>query len=174
LTTTTPTNATDRLAPPDSGARDLLRHTIATLAYRAAKAIRGARADFGAFSVAPGSRTPSQILAHLGDLFDWANSLVRGEWQWNDSTPGAWDDDVARFFAGLERLDAYLASGAPLKRSSEQIFQGPIADALTHVGQLTLLRRIAGNPIRGESYARAEITRGRVRMDQAAPKVEFD
>jgi hypothetical protein len=160
--------------PPEISGRDMLRHTLATLAYRGAKALRGADRDFGSFSVAPGSRTPSQILAHLCDLFDWADSLVRGEWRWADSTPAAWEDDAARFFAGLKRLDDYLVSGAPLYRSAEVVFQGPIADALTHVGQLTMLRRLAGRPVRGESYARSDIVAGRVGMDQAEPRVEFD
>jgi hypothetical protein len=105
---------------------------------------------------------------------DWAGWLARGEHRWTDSAPAAWHDDVARFFNSLQQLDSYIAGGAPLYRSAEQLFQGPVADALTHVGQLTMLRRISGHPIRGESYARADIVRGRVGADQAAPRVEFD
>jgi len=161
-------------APLESSGRDLLRHTIATVAYRAAKAVRGAPADFGGFKVGPSSRTPSEILSHMCDLFTWAGWLARGEHRWTDSTPGAWEDDVARFFATLKALDDYIASDAPLYRTAEQIFQGPIADALTHTGQLTMLRRLAGTPIRGESYARADIVRGRVGFEQAPPRVEFD
>jgi hypothetical protein len=108
------------------------------------------------------------------DLFTWAGWLARGEHRWTDTTPGAWEDDVARFFANLKALDDYISSDAPLYRTAEQLFQGPIADALTHTGQLTMLRRLAGSPVRGESYARADIVRGRVGFEQAPARVEFD
>jgi len=177
-TTPTPTTpATDqprREIPPEPSGRDLLRHTLATLAYRGAKAVCDAPPDFSDFRVAPGSRTPGEVLAHMCDLLDWAGWLARGEHRWTDSAPSEWNNDVARFFSGLQQLDGYIGGGEPLYRSAEQLFQGPIADALTHVGQLAMLRRAAGSPIRGESYARAEIVRGRVSVDQALPRAEFD
>jgi hypothetical protein len=163
-----------RATPSEVSGRELLRHTLATLAYRAAKAMRGAPPEFAAFRVSPTSRTPSQIVSHMCDLMEWACWLAQGEHRWTDSAPGEWADDVARFFDGLQRLDSYVASGAPLLRSAEQLFQGPVADALTHVGQLTMLRRASGSPVRGESYARADIVRGRVGPEQAAARVEFD
>jgi hypothetical protein len=119
------------------------------------------------------SRTPAEILAHVGDLFDWALSLAKGAQAWHDSKPLAWDKETERFFESLGRFDAYLASEAPLGESAERLFQGPIADALTHVGQLTMLRRVEGAPIRGENYHKAEIAVGRVGPDQAAPRREF-
>jgi hypothetical protein len=154
--------------------RDMLRHTLATLAYRGGKAVRGAPDGFASFRAGETTRTPGQILAHVGDLLDWALALARGEHVWRDSEPLPWPQEVARFHEALARLDAYLASKAPLGRTAEQIFQGPIADALTHVGQITLLRRLAGSPVRGENYARAEIVAGRVGAEQAAPRREFD
>jgi len=155
-------------------ARDMLRHTVATLAYRGAKAVRGAPEGFGNFRASPGSRTPSQILAHICDLMDWALSQARGKQVWTDSTPGAWDDDIRRFFAALRFLDDFLASSEPLAYDPGQIFQGAIADALTHVGQINFLRRMFGHPVRGENYFRADIATGRVESDQAPPRREFD
>ncbi|HEY2853835.1 MAG TPA: hypothetical protein VGJ18_13365 [Gemmatimonadaceae bacterium] len=155
-------------------ARELLRHTLATLAYRAGKAIREAPPTFGSFAVNAGSRTPAQILSHMCDLFDWALSMARGAQKWQNTKPQSWDADCDRFFRALEAFDDYLASDAPLGTPVEQLFQGPVADALTHTGQLTMLRRVAGTPIRGENYAKAEIARGRVGAEQATPKVEFD
>lgn len=152
----------------------MLRHTVATLAYRARKALLGAPGGFAAFRAVEGSRTPGEILAHMGDLFDWANSLAQGEHKWRDSGPLPWDEEVDRFFAGLERFDDYLASDAPLGYSVERLFQGPVADALTHVGQIGMLRRMAGSPVRGENYFKAEIAAGRAGLDQAPPRVEFD
>lgn len=151
----------------------LLRHTIATLAYRAAKALRGAPPDFARFKASPGTRTPAEIVAHMGDLFDWAVGLADGKHAWHDSAPLAWDEEVERFFRSLEAFDRRLASGDPLGFPAERIFQGPIADALTHTGQIAMLRGMAGCPARGENYFKAEIQAGRVGIEQAAPKVEF-
>jgi hypothetical protein len=159
---------------PSDPKRDLLRHTVATLAYRGGKAVRGAPAEFAGYRCSESSRTPGQILAHAGDLLDWALALAEGKEKWHNSKPLPWDREVARFFAALEKFDAYLASEAPLECPAEKLFQGPIADALSHTGQIALLRRMAGSPVRGENYQRAEITIGRVGPDQAPPHSEFD
>jgi hypothetical protein len=155
---------------------ELLRHTTSTLAYRAGKAMRGAPASFADFKAGPTSKTPVQIVAHMGDLFDWAYCLVQGEWKWNNSAPLPWDQEVARFFATLTKFDTALASGQPIKIELTKLIQGPIADALTHTGQLAMLRRLAGCPMKGESYARADIVIGRVGFEQTPPnpKYEFD
>lgn len=154
--------------------RDLLRHTLATLGYRAGKALRAAPPDFAAFRPGEGCRTPLEIVAHINDLLDWALSIAEGRQQWKPSTPSAWDAEVQRFFAALSTFDKCLASDASLHAPVERLFQGPVADALTHVGQLALLRRMAGAPIRGENYFVAEITAGNLASHQAAPKREFD
>jgi hypothetical protein len=155
-------------------ARDMLRHTLATLAYRGAKAVRGAPEGFGDFRASPTSRTPSEILAHICDLMDWALSQARGTQAWKNSTPGSWDNDTARLFTAMSDLDVYLAIDEPLGYPPGHIFQGAIADALTHVGQINYLRRMFGDPVRGENYFRADITTGRVQADQAPPRREFD
>ena len=121
----------------------------------------------------PEPHPPGEILAHVGDLFDWALSLAKGTQTWHDSKPLAWDGETTRFFETLGRLDAYLASDAPLEESPERLFQGPVADALTHVGQLTMLRRVEGTPMRSENYHRADIVAGRVGSEQTAPRREF-
>jgi hypothetical protein len=152
---------------------ELLRHCVATLAYRGGKAIRDVPAGFSAFRAAPGSRSAGEILAHIGDLLDWGLSIAKDEQKWEPRAPQEWAADVARFHDGLAALDAYLASNASLGSPAEKIFQGPIADALTHVGQIGMLRRLAGGPVKGENYFRAEITAGRVGADQAIPVREF-
>jgi hypothetical protein len=159
---------------PDETARPMLRHTLATLAYRGSKAVRDAPEGFVGYRASPSSRTPGQILAHVGDLLDWAVGLADGRHEWHDSPPLAWEEEIGRFHAGLATLDQRLASDAPLGFSGERLFQGPIADALTHVGQITLLRRMAGAPVRGENYFKAEISAGRVGPDQSPPRREFD
>jgi hypothetical protein len=160
------------MSQPDS-ARHLLRHTIATIAYRGCKAIRGTPESFAEFHASEDSRTPGQILAHIGDLLEWALSTARGQQKWHDSPPLSWHDEVHRFFAALEALDDYLASDQPLHTTPEKLFQAPISDALTHIGQIAMLRRLAGAPLRGENYYVAKITTGTVGADQPAPVYEF-
>ena len=154
--------------------RTLLRHTLATLAYRGGKAIRNAPASFTEYRCGESSRAAGHILSHIGDLMDWALSIAEGNERWNTSTPRAWDLESERFFAALKKFDDYLASNKPLGVSAEKLFQGPIADALTHVGQIAMMRRLAGAPVKGENYFVAQITAGHVGQEQASPKREFD
>ena len=165
--------ASPAAASPDP-ARQLLRHTLATVAYRGGKALRGAPDRFGTFHIGDKTRTPAQILAHMGDLFDWALSIAQGNQVWHDSMPLPWNAEVDRFFAAVQRFDDYLASSEPVHASPESLFQGPVADALNHLGQIAMLRRLAGSPILGENYFRAEIVAGRVGADQTAPRREFE
>ena len=155
-------------------ARTLLRHTVATVAYRGGKAVRGAPAGFAEFKVGDSSRAAGHILAHIGDLYDWALTMADGPQRWNNSTPLAWDDECARFFAALSRFDERLSSEKPLACTVEQLFQGPVADSLAHIGQIAMLRRLAGAPVRAENYAKADIAKGRVGKEQTPPRVEFD
>ena len=154
--------------------RDFLRHTVATLAYRGAKTIREAPVGFGTIRIGEQTRMPVEILAHIGDLLDWTLSLAEGQPTWKDSPPLPWEQEVTRFFAALQDLDAFLVSNAPLCSSVERLFQGPIADALTHVGQIAMLRRLAGAPVRGENYFKADIVAGRIGPDQSLARKEFD
>lgn len=153
--------------------RELLRHTLATIAYRGEKAVRQAPVNFSSFQPGEGVRTPGQILAHVGDLFDWALSIAEGHQKWHDSKPGPWEQEVERFFAALKKFDDFLASSKPVQAPIEKLFQGPVADALTHLGQIAMLRRMAQAPVKGESYYAAEIVTGRVGADQARAKREF-
>ena len=153
---------------------DMLRHTLATVAYRGGKALRGAPDSFAGFRIGETSRTPAQILAHIGDLFDWALSMAQGREAWHDSTPLPWTQEKDRFYAALRTFDEYLASGNSLALDVDKLFQGPVADALAHIGQITMLRRLAGAPVRGENYRRADIRAGRVGLSQSDPVREFD
>jgi hypothetical protein len=154
--------------------RELLRHALATIAYRGGKALRGAPPEFAEFRAAESTRTPAKILAHVGDLFDWALSMAKGKEEWHDSAPLLWDEEVRRFHAALKAFDDHLASEQPLGVSMERLVQGPIADALSHIGQIAILRRIAGSAVKAENYSRAEIVAGRVGAEQTPPKREFD
>jgi hypothetical protein len=154
--------------------REFLRHAVATLAYRAARALENAPPGFADFRAGSGARTPGQILAHLGDLLDWARAMAEGNPQWRESQPLSWDQEVARCFAALQAFDKFLASGNAVQAPVERLFQGPVADALTHVGQIAVLRRLARSPTKGENYFLAEISAGCVGPDQPVPARPFD
>lgn len=156
------------------GSRELLRHTVATLAYRGGKVIRDAPAGFGTVRACETCRSAGEILRHIGDLLEWALWLARGERRWRDGPPQSWEADVDRFFEGLRQFDDFLAADTPLGYPAGRIFQGPIADAINHVGQIATLRRLAGSPVRGENYFMAEIAVGRVGPEQSSKRVEFD
>jgi hypothetical protein len=153
--------------------REFLRHTIATLAYRCFKTLRDAPTDFADFKTEQTANTPIFLLSHIADLLEWALSMARGEPKYPSTVIGDWSLEKQRFYAALKALDDFLASNVPIDASLEKIFQGPIADALTHTGQLALLRRMAGSPIKGENYFVADITTGLVSEDQPAPRREF-
>ena len=142
--------------------RDALRHLVATVAYRGGIAIVDAPIDFAEFRVNESVRSPAEILAHIGDLLEGSVHLLKGEMVYLTSPPLPWESEVSRFFSATQALDAYLVSDSPLSCAVEKLIQGPVGDALTHVGQLVMLRRLAGSPIRAASYFTAEIIPGRV------------
>ncbi|MCE9619190.1 MAG: hypothetical protein K8R92_04705 [Planctomycetes bacterium] len=150
-----------------------LRHTLATLAYRAGRVCENAPPGFSDFRATDSTRTAGAVLAHMGDLLDWAANLATGSPKWQTAAPLSWPQETDRFFAMLARLDGVLASDAPLACPMERLFQGPIADALTHVGHLAMLRRAAGSPMLGENYFKADIAIGRVGKDPGAATIPF-
>ncbi len=155
-------------------ARQLLRHSVATVAYRGGKALRGAPVHFASFHIGDKTRTPAQILAHMGDLFDWALSIAQGQQTWHDSNPLPWNAEIERFFAAVKKFDDYLASDEPLHGPADRLLQAPLADSLAHIGQIAMLRRLAGSPILGENYFKSDIAAGRVGLEQSAPRREFE
>jgi hypothetical protein len=157
-----------------SAERDFLRHMLATIAYRGAKPLRHAPPEFVNFVIPNSPRTPLKILAHMGDLFDWALTIAKGQPAWKNAETQSWDAEVDRFFLTLKALDDYLAGSGPLHEMPEKLFQGPIADALTHIGQLAMLRRISGQPMKSENYHQAEIRSGQVSKEQPTPRREFE
>jgi hypothetical protein len=161
------------MLPDTISGRDLLRHCLATIAYRGSKTVRDVPDSFANFQAGENARTPVQIVAHVGDLFDWGLSMAKGQPAWHDSQPLPWADEVKRFFASLKLFDEYLAGDETLHVSPEKLFQGPASDALNHIGQIAMLRRLAGFPIKGENYFKADIVAGQVGPEQPAPRREF-
>jgi hypothetical protein len=157
----------------DDSTRAAVRHLAATLAYRAAKVLRDVPAGFATRDFGGATRPPVLIVAHMADLMAWAVRFRTGELVWKAEGSDDWDTEVERFFTHLDALDRSLADGS-FAGALEKVIQAPLADALTHVGQLALLRGMAGTPVRPESYARADIVVGRVGREQTPAGREFD
>ena len=135
---------------------------VATVAYRGGLAVVDAPESFAEFRAHETTRTPGELLAHIGDLLEGSLHLLKGDMVYLASTPLPWKEEVTRFFSAVKNLDSYLASEAPLACPVEKLVQGPIGDALTHVGQIVMLRRMSGNPIRPAAYFTAEILAGEI------------
>jgi hypothetical protein len=150
--------------------KKLLYHFLATLAYRTQKALRGAPANFGSFQVAEGVRNPSSIVCHMTSVLGYARTFYIGGTYWPESLP-SFQEEIIRFHAILCDLAKYIEMDSPLLggMSEEQLLQGPLSDAMTHVGQLAMLRRLAGSPVAPENFVFAEINPNRLGPDQADP-----
>lgn len=151
--------------------REALRHMLATVAYRGGLAVTDAPEDFAQFRAHETTRTPGEILAHIGDLLEGSLYLAKGQMVYLTSAPLPWKEGVARFFSAVKELDLYLASEAVLECPLERLVQGPIGDALTHVGQIVMLRRMAGKSVRAASYFTVEIVAGEI-TEETFTKVE--
>lgn len=149
----------------------LFRHILATLAYRANRAIEGAPESFASFNGA--GREPVSILSHMANLLIGSLAKANGIKTIYRSEPASWPEETKRFFDAIAAFDAHLAADQPILIPLSLIFQGPVSDALTHVGQLCMLRRLAGCPIRGENYFLATVTVGHVTAEQAEPVKPF-
>jgi hypothetical protein len=147
---------------PCESATELFRHTLSTVAYRGGKALRGAPDNFSDFRIGSAGRTAGEILAHVCDVLDWGLIMAKDKHVWHESAPQAWDRDVERFFAVLREFDNFLASGAPLQAPLDKLVQGPVADVLTHVGQIAMLRRLAESPLKAENFFKADIVIGHI------------
>ena len=146
---------------PTESAKELFRHSLATLSYRGGKAFHGAPDSFSGFRIEDG-RTAGEILAHICDVLDWGLIMAKDKHVWRELTPQTWDQDVERFFAVLRAFDNFVSSDAPLQAPLDKLFQGPVADALTHVGQIAMLRRLAEAPLKPENYFRADVAVGHI------------
>lgn len=142
--------------------KDMLRHTLATLSYRVARIVKLAPETYADFLPGPTSNTPLTIMGHMGDLFDWAFTMISGKPTWHTSKPKNWESECQRFFNALKKFDDAMASDTHINFELERMFQGPVADALTHTGQLAMILRLCGSPMKGENYSRADIRIGNI------------
>ena len=142
-------------------------HLLATIAYRARYALRGAPESFGSFQAGNEVWTPAELVRHMASVLGYARSCFEGTDRPRlDPLPDL-AAEITRFHAMLEDVARHVRAGAELKgMSEEQILQGPFADALTHVGQLAMLRRLSGSPVQRESFIQAEVDPADLGPDQ--------
>jgi hypothetical protein len=149
--------------------RALLRHFLAALAYRTQKALRGAPPEFATFRPGEGVRTPTELVRHMTSVLGYARTYFRGGRYRPEPLPSL-DEEVARFHAMLRDLTEHLAAGDSLGGTTPaRLLQGPFSDAMTHAGQLAMLRRLAGAPVPPENFIVAAIDAENVSADQPAP-----
>lgn len=150
--------------------RALLTHFLAALAYRTQKALRDAPDEFGSFRIREGVRTPSELVCHMTSVLGYARTKFLGGSYWPDPLPTL-SDEVQRFHEMIETLAQHLRNGDPLLEgvTEERLLQGPFSDAMTHAGQLAMLRRLAGDPVPPENFIVAKIDSDRLGVDQPDP-----
>src|SRR6267143_733394 len=150
--------------------RSLLRHFLAALAYRTQKALRDAPAEFESFQAGDGVRTPKELVCHMTSVLGYARTFFIGG-QYRPEALSSLPEEVGRFHEMLEDLNRHIEAGDPLLEdmSAERLLQGPFADAMTHAGQLAMLRRLAGTPVPPENFIVADIKSERLGIQQAAP-----
>ena len=148
--------------------REMLRHFLASIAYHATKALKNAPTNYPELDIGKGVKTPRQILHHITGVLSYAHSF----YEHYDTTyfeHKLWDDEVKHFYETLARLDKSFQEKSPNKVSEEQILQGPLSDTMAQIGQLLMLRRLAGSPISAENFIYADIQKGVVGPDQSEP-----
>jgi hypothetical protein len=150
--------------------RDLLRHFLAALAYRTQKALRDAPLDFGQFCIKEGVRTPEELVRHMTSVLGYSRTFFVGGTYWPDALP-SFAAEVARFHEMLADVAQHLEKGSDLLAgmTEEQLLQGPFSDAMTHAGQLAMLRRLAASPVAPENFMVANIDKDRLGEEQSLP-----
>jgi len=149
--------------------RALLCHFLAALAYRTQKALRGAPESFQSFRAAPTVRTPLELIRHMESVLGYARTFCIGG-AYNQVPLSDFESEIVRFHKTIEDLAQHLETGTPLNGISlEQLLQGPFSDAMTHAGQLAMLRRLAGSPVPSENFVYADVRSSNLGPSQPAP-----
>lgn len=149
--------------------RQLLRHFLAVLAYRTQKVLRGAPATFSDFRPADNVRTPHELMWHMTGLIGYARTMLHGG-EYAPPRLQLFESEVARFHAVLQSLSDDFADDTLRARiTDEQFLQGPLSDAMTHVGQLAMLRRLEGTPVPSENFIFAQISSDNLSAAQPLP-----
>lgn len=149
--------------------RQMLRHFLGALAYRTQKAFRGAPDSFAMFDAGGGVRTPMELVRHMASVLGYARTFFIGGTYWPEPLE-TFDEEIERFHQNLADLRADIDANKPLiDITEERMLQGPFSDAMTHAGQLAMLRRLHGDPVRSENFILADVSAENVSSNQPDP-----
>jgi hypothetical protein len=149
--------------------RQMLRHFLAALAYRTQKALRGGPESFANFSAGSNARTPHELIVHMRSVLGYARTFFIGG-IYPQPVPEDWEKDIEAFHEMLGDLGRYLDSDTPLQNTTEErMLQGPFSDAMTHAGQIAMLRRLAGSPVASENFIVADVSPDNLSASQPDP-----
>jgi len=156
----------------NSPERQLITHFLAAIAYRTQKSIRDAPETYWTFAAGKQVRTPIEILRHMTSVLGYARTLfIGGDYPVQPKVLPGVDAEIGRLHEIIEDLGQLLEGEASLHEiTEEQLLQGPLSDAMTHVGQLALLRRLHGSPVPPENFVYADISATRLGKDQPGPR----
>jgi hypothetical protein len=151
------------------GKQLLIQHFLAALAYRTQKALRYAPPEFASFSAGQSVRTPHELVNHMNSVLGYAGTFFLGGSYRAPQLP-EFAAEVERFHETLTNLARLVEIESEWQSiTPEQLLQGPLSDAMTHAGQLAMLRRLSGHPIPPENFVFAEIEAAKLGPDQALP-----
>ena len=151
---------------------ELLRHMLATIAYRFQKTVRNTTEEFGVFRNTRDTRTPIEIINHMYDVLNKTKIFIEKERY--DKTSTAQLElrlEIERFHRVLNNLDVVLSEKELDIKFSKRLLQGPLSDVLCHIGQIAMLSGQSGNKIKGEDFFSAKIMTGNTSSEQALPKL---
>ncbi len=140
---------------------EFLRHTLSAISYRFQKAVRNAKSNFGAFYLGKESRTPEEVISHMHHVLYATRIFIEGgKTQIDPPEKLEFNLEIARFNLELKKTDELLSIKEIEINYTKKLLQGPFADVLTHIGQVSMLRRLSGDPTTGEDFSSAPIETG--------------
>lgn len=148
-------------APEEVSAANVLVRIVDGLGFRYATATHDLRPDFINFKACETAMSMGEVLKHVYWLAWWVNGAFKLEENEMDKTLDTIDAYREATLLKYEQLSNYLSTASDADLLNAELYSkrkdmhlpfwyainGPIADALTHVGQINSWRRMADNPV---------------------------
>jgi hypothetical protein len=161
---------TNWIGEPMTDKRYMLCHFLASIAYHLQKALRNAPTGFPTFRVSPTSRTPQELVKHIDSVLGYARICFLGG-KYTNTLLDTMEQQVQQVHQTIESLAALIAEGKPmLEITEEQLLQGPLSDSMTHIGQISYLRRLYGSAVQSEDFIYAKISINNLSINQPLPE----
>ncbi len=134
-----------------------IQHFLKVLSYRFEKAIHNAAESYPKHASGHGIRTPLELLGHMNGVLEFAISSLKNQPRRNIPEQ-SWQEQITLYYEKLKELNQLMQENSFDTDTLERILQGPLADAMTHIGQLAMMRRLANSAIAGENYFAADMS----------------